>query len=160
MWIIVALNLTGRLVGAAGVPPMLNVGALVDVGVIAGAALACRTLGREKVYYYLTGHAAVLALIWREFVPLSGGHFYVSFLWAAYATALLVFGLRGARQAMWQTGAATLILLVGKLFVVDLASLEAIWRTLLFMVVGGGFLALGYAFPNLRKVGAEADEQS
>ncbi len=139
---------------------MLNVGALVDVGVIAGAVLACRMLGREKIYYYLTGHAAVLALIWREFVPLSGGHAYVSFLWAVYAIALLVVGLRSARQAMWQTGAATLLLLVGKLFVVDLANLEAIWRILLFMVVGGGFLALGYAFPNLRRLDAEADEVS
>ena len=57
---------------------------------------------------------------------------------------------------MWQTGVATL-LLVGKLFVVDLANLDAIWCILLFMVVGGGFLALGYAFPNLRRPGAEAD---
>ncbi|MCH7562326.1 MAG: DUF2339 domain-containing protein [Gemmatimonadetes bacterium] len=158
LWVIVAFDLAGRLVGMAGAPPMLNVGAIADLGAIAGAVLACRMLGREKVYYYLTGHAAVLALMWREFVPLSGGHAYVSFLWAAYGIALLVIGLRSARQAMWQTGAATLLLLVGKLFVVDLANLEAIWRILLFMVVGGGFLALGYAFPNLRKL--EVDEDS
>ena len=160
LWVIVAFDLAGRLVGMAGAPPMLNVGALADLGAIAGAALACRMLDREKVYYYLIGHAAVLALMWREFVPLSGGHAYVSFLWAAYGIALLVIGLRSSRQAMWQTGAATLLLLVGKLFVVDLASLDAIWRILLFMVVGGGFLALGYAFPNLRKLDAEADEPS
>ncbi len=160
LWVIVAFDLAGRLVGMAGAPPMLNVGALADLGAIAGAVLACRMLDREKVYYYLIGHAAVLALMWREFVPLSGGHAYVSFLWAAYGIALLVIGLRSSRQAMWQTGAATLLLLVGKLFVVDLASLDAIWRILLFMVVGGGFLALGYAFPNLRKLDAEADEPS
>ncbi len=136
---------------------MLNVGALADLGAITAAFLACRLVGKQKVYYYLTGHVAVLALIWREFVPLSGGHAYVSFLWAAYAITLLVVGLRNARQVMWQTGVATLLLLVGKLFVVDLANLDAIWCILLFMVVGGGFLALGYAFPNLRRSGAEAD---
>jgi len=160
LWLFVAFYLAGRLVGVAGVPPMLNVGALADVGAIAGAVLACRMLGREKVYYYLAGHVAVLALIWREFVPLSGGHAYVSLLWAVYAIALLVVGLRSARQAMWQTGAATLLLLVGKLFVVDLANLEAIWRILRFIVVGGGFLALGYAFPNLRKRDPAEDEPS
>ena len=157
---IVAVYLTTRLVGAATGTPVLNVDALADLGTIAAALLACRVLGKEKVYYYLTGHAAILALIWREFVPVSGGHAYVSFLWAVYAIALLVVGLRSARQAMWQTAVATLLLLVGKLFVVDLANLDAIWRILLFMVVGGGFLALGYAFPKLRKRGAEADEPS
>lgn len=156
--IIVALYLAMRLFGAASGMPVLNMGALADLGTIVTALLACRVLGDEKLFYYLTAHVAVLALIWREFVPLSGGHAFVSFLWALYAIALLVVGLRSARQAMWQTGTATLLLLVGKLFVVDLANLDAIWRILLFMVVGGGFLALGYAFPNLRKRGAEADE--
>ena len=154
---IVGLYLGARLLAPASGTPMLNVGALADLGAITAAFLACRLVGKQKVYYYLTGHAAVLALIWREFVPLSGGHAYVSFLWAAYAITLLVVGLRNARQVMWQTGVATLLLLVGKLFVVDLANLDAIWRILLFMVVGGGFLALGYAFPNLRRPGAEAD---
>ena len=155
--VIVALYLAPRLFGPASGTPILNLDALADLGAITATFLACRVLGKEKLYYHLTGHAAVLALIWREFVPLSGGHAYVSFLWAAYAIALLVVGLRSARQAMWQTGAVTLLLLVGKLFVVDLANLDAIWRILLFMVVGGGFLGLGYVFPNLRKLGTEAD---
>ena len=155
--VIVGLYLAPRLFGPASGTPILNLDALADLGAITATFLACRVLGKEKLYYHLTGHAAVLALIWREFVPLSGGHAYVSFLWAAYAIALLVVGLRSARQAMWQTGAVTLLLLVGKLFVVDLANLDAIWRILLFMVVGGGFLGLGYVFPNLRKLGTEAD---
>ncbi len=153
--VVVGLYLGARLLAPSNGTPMLNVGALADLGAITAAFLACRLLGKQRVYYYLTGHAAVLALIWREFVPLSGGHAYVSVLWAAYAITLLVVGLRNARQVMWQTGVATLLLLVGKLFVVDLANLDAIWRIFLFMVVGGGFLALGYAFPNLRKPGSE-----
>jgi uncharacterized membrane protein len=40
---------------------------------------------------------------------------------------------------------------VAKLFLVDLAKLQAIWRVLLFMGFGAAFLALSYYFPSLWK---------
>jgi uncharacterized membrane protein len=45
----------------------------------------------------------------------------------------------------------TLLLVVGKLFVVDLAELETVWRILLFMGFGGIFLVLSYNFQHLWK---------
>ena len=50
----------------------------------------------------------------------------------------------------------TLLLVVGKLFLVDLARLETIWRILLFLGFGGLFLVLSYYFQNLLKPGSEA----
>nr|MDP9455722.1 DUF2339 domain-containing protein [Actinomycetota bacterium] len=41
-------------------------------------------------------------------------------------------------------GMATLFLVVGKLFLVDLASIEAVWRVLLFLGFGTLFLALSF----------------
>ncbi|MCP4568587.1 MAG: DUF2339 domain-containing protein, partial [FCB group bacterium] len=38
---------------------------------------------------------------------------------------------------------------VGKLFIVDLAELETIWRVLLFIGFGGVFLLLGYFFRSM-----------
>jgi len=41
-------------------------------------------------------------------------------------------------------GRATIFVVVGKLFLVDLSQLQAIWRILLFMGFGAVFLLLGY----------------
>ena len=46
-------------------------------------------------------------------------------------------------------GSATLLLVVAKLFLVDLAALETIWRVLLFMGFGALFLLLSYLLKNL-----------
>ena len=52
----------------------------------------------------------------------------------------------------------TLLLVVGKLLLVDLAELEAIWRVFLFLSFGGGFLVLSYYFQDLWKREPEATE--
>ena len=53
----------------------------------------------------------------------------------------------------------TLLVLVGKLFLVDLARLEAIWRILLFLGFGGLFLVLSYYFQaRWKRSGKSADE--
>ena len=164
LFLIVAQWLVIRLFGGASGTAILNADASTDLAVVAAgvgasAVLHARGLARLRTAYLLAAHGALLLWLWRELVPLAGGHAYVSMAWAAYAVGLLVVGLRSAREGMWQTGAVTLLLLVGKLFVVDLANLDAIWRILLFMVVGGGFLVLGYAFPNLRRK-TEGDDGS
>ena len=50
----------------------------------------------------------------------------------------------------------TPLLVVGKLFVVDLAEVESIWRILLFLGFGGIFLVLSYYFQNLWKRPSES----
>ncbi|HEX2740415.1 MAG TPA: DUF2339 domain-containing protein, partial [Rubrobacter sp.] len=62
-------------------------------------------------------------------------------------------GLRLDRAALVRAGMATLFLVVGKLFLVDLAGVEAVWRILLFLGFGGLFLVLGYYLQHLWKPG-------
>ena len=62
---------------------------------------------------------------------------------------LLVMGLRLDLAAARLVALGTILLVVGKLFLVDLAGLETIWRVLLFICFGGVLLALGYWFPLL-----------
>lgn len=50
---------------------------------------------------------------------------------------------------MRTVGLLTLLAVVAKLFVIDLRSLPAIWRVLLFIGFGGVFLALSYWFLSL-----------
>ena len=54
----------------------------------------------------------------------------------------------------------TLLIVVGKLFLVDLVELETIWRILLFLGFGGLFLILSYYFRVLWKSSYEPSKLS
>ena len=43
-----------------------------------------------------------------------------------------------------QLGGATMLIVVARLFVVDMASVEAVWRVVLFLAIGAVFLFAGY----------------
>lgn len=81
------------------------------------------------------------------------GEAYVTLAWGAYAVVLLVAGLRLDRVPLFRGGMTTLFLVVGKLFLVDLASIEAIWRVLLFLGFGALFLALSFYTRSLWRPG-------
>jgi hypothetical protein len=127
--------------------PLSELGVLVSVG---GAALVLSGTTAQRLYQ---GGVWVgwLAWTWSQFVALPNGHAYVSALWGATALALLIAGwARGA--TLLQRGAlATLVLFVGKLVLIDLAQLPALWRILLFLVSGGVLLLVSYALPDQRK---------
>jgi uncharacterized membrane protein len=132
-------------------PALFNVRAFVDLAVIilifaASSFVLPRNLDRV---YRIAGHAALLALLWRELSMLPGGHAWVTIAWGLYAVGLLVAGLRLDHTSLVRGGMATLFLVVGKLFLVDLAEVEAIWRVLLFLGFGGLFLALSYYLRSL-----------
>jgi uncharacterized membrane protein len=147
VWLAVRLvaGTPGGLLGPAE-PALFNVRALVDLLVIglafgASALVLPRSLG---TVYRVAAHAAVLAWLWRELSTLPGGEAYVTIAWGLYAVGLLVVGLRLDRISPVRGGMATLFLVVGKLFLVDLAEVEAFWRVLLFIGFGVLFLALSY----------------
>ena len=108
--------------------------------------------------YVVSLGAAVLAWLLRELSMMSSGQAYVSIAWGVYGVILLIVGLRLNRTRLTATAIGTLLLVVGKLFLVDLAELEAIWRVLLFLGFGGGFLVLSYYFQDLWKREPEATE--
>lgn len=125
---------------------LFNARVLVDLAVIAltfGASVL--VLPRNlSLAYRVVAHAALLALLWRELSALPGGDAWVTVAWGVYAVGLLVTGLRLDRASLVRGGMATLFLVVIKLFLVDLAEVEALWRVLLFLGFGGLFLALSY----------------
>jgi uncharacterized membrane protein len=142
-WLALRL-LAGPPVGAE--PVLFDAGALVDllvVGLAFGASLLVVPRSLETVYR-VAAHAAVLAWLWRELSTLPGGEAYVTIAWGVYAVGLLVAGLRLELVSAVRGGMATLFLVVGKLFLVDLAEVEALWRVLLFLGFGVLFLCLSY----------------
>lgn len=136
--------------GATGTP-IANARALSDLAIIVIAtALALRVLAKEgRLTYLLAGHIAFLGWLLRELGSLSNGQGYVTIAWGIYAVLLLVLGLQGRRAGMRRLAMATLVLVVGKLFLVDLAELETLWRVLLFLGFGGLFLLLSYFLRDL-----------
>ncbi len=129
----------------------LGVRAFVDLAVIALAFAASSFVLPRKlaIVYRVSAHVALLAFLWRELSVLPGGDAFVTISWGVYAAGLLVWGLRQDRVELIRGGLSTLFLVVGKLFLVDLAEVEAIWRVLLFLGFGGLFLALSYYLRSL-----------
>jgi len=150
--------LVGRLfdgTNAAGETAVLNMQGLMDLAVIIIAALvAWRVVsGRLVLIYGIFAHVALLVWLWRELSMLPGtaGDAYISVAWGVFGAGMLVFGLRRDRVNLIRGGMATLFLVVAKLFLWDLAWVEAIWRVLLFMGFGGLFLVLSYYLRTLWK---------
>ncbi len=166
LFCVAGLWLAFRLVsGAPGLPgavhpALFNVHALADLAVIAlafGASVLVLSRNLSLVYRG-AAHAALLALLWRELSALPGGDGWVSVAWGLYAVWLLVAGLRLDCAWLVRGGLTTLFLVVGKLFLVDLAEVEAVWRVLLFLGFGGLFLALSYYLRSLWRPGSGAEE--
>ena len=59
---------------------------------------------------------------------------------------LLILSRRpGSNPLLRHLGGATMLIVVGRLLLVDLSSVETIWRVLLFLVCGAVFLYTGYS---------------
>jgi uncharacterized membrane protein len=97
-----------------------------------------------KIIYRVAAHVLLLGWFWRELAPLSGGQGLVSTAWGVYTVILLILALRLRLTHLRAIALTTLFGLVGKLLVIDLAELAAIWRILLFFGFGGAFLILSY----------------
>jgi uncharacterized membrane protein len=126
---------------------MVDVEFVTQLGTIAAVGLLAprwlRNLDIRQIYQ-LTAHLLFLVWLYQEFSGLENGQAWISMAWGAYAIILLLMGFLRFGKRMRLTGMATIFVVVGKLFLVDLSQLEAIWRILLFIGFGITFLILGY----------------
>lgn len=67
--------------------------------------------------------------------------------WTATALPLMLLATRRAIRPLWMAGAGLLALVVGKLFIVDLAALSGLPRVVAFIGVGLLLLVIGYFAP-------------
>jgi len=74
----------------------------------------------------------------------------LSGFWAALGFAAILAGLAKRRRALRLGGLGILALAVGKVFVVDLAYLESIWRVGSFLAVGLLLLAGAFRYQRSR----------
>jgi uncharacterized membrane protein len=77
----------------------------------------------------------------------------LSLLWTAYATVLMTTGVRRDSSALRWQGLTLFGLVVGKVFLYDMASLERVYRIVSFVVLGTLLLAVSFLYQ--RKLTAE-----
>jgi len=154
LFVVLALWMWIRIVDhSTGSPALVNPSALSDLVVLAltiPAAMALRTDTHKRLYLALA-YAGMLGWLYRELVTIDNGHAYVTVAWSLIGIGFLVTGLRAHVEMFRSVGLATLVLVVAKLFVVDLAELDPLWRVAVFLGIGAVFLAVGYFLPQLWK---------
>lgn len=130
---------------------LLNAPALTDLATIALLVVSSSTMRLPVLRwgYRLVAHGALLAWFARELAPLPNGDGYTTLAWGLYGSALLLIGLTRDRISLRQFGLATMLLMVGKLFLVDLSAVDALWRIVLFLGFGALFLVISYYFQSL-----------
>lgn len=118
---------------------------LVWLGALTLAFLASfRLSGRGIFVYRIAVHAGLLGWMLAVISPLPNGEVWTTVAWGLYGAVLVVSSLRRDLTLPFRAGLATLLLVVGKLFLVDLFWVEPIFRIALFIGFGGLFLFLGY----------------
>jgi uncharacterized membrane protein len=80
----------------------------------------------------------------------------VSLVWAFYAAVLVVIGIARRYAPIRYAAIALFGLTIGKVFLVDLAGLEGIYRILGLMVVGGLLLGVSFLYQRVVRQDAKA----
>lgn len=137
----VASRLMGQAAGLAALADLLFVASVALISILLIPA-ARRT-------YLILAHAGLLLWFWSTLEALENGQALISVAWGIYGVILLLVGLRIDQSRVRLTAMGTLGLLVGKLFLFNLANVATILRILLFFGFGILFLVLGYFYPSL-----------
>ena len=93
--------------------------------------------------------------LWQQRICLgcskSDGELYTySIIWLLLAAAGILGGVTRFGSGVYKAGMVLLAIVIAKLFLVDMAGLEGLWRVASFMGMGLGLLALGYLHQRLQ----------
>ncbi len=98
--------------------------------------------------YFTIAIASLLAYLLA--LELKGG--YISAAWATEAIMLLIIGFHYKQATLRQMGMALLAITTLKVFLIDVASLETVYRILSFIVLGIILLIASYAYSRYRHI--------
>jgi uncharacterized membrane protein len=154
--------------GALAYLPLLNPIDLAQISVLCGLRVWLRAgaqASREGEGDY-PALLAALAFVWLNAIVLRSIHHWFdipyvahelfnsivvqaafSLLWTLTAMALMVIATRKMDRKPWFVGAALLAVVVGKLFLLDLANSGTVARIVSFLGVGALLMIIGYVAP-------------
>ncbi len=145
--------------GTHGLRPYLTLAEVAAIATAMWSAWLYRN-EKEKSFVVLTAIVAYIALLTVDARVL--GLIFRPLVTASYALigTLLLFAGRRIGDGVWahRLGGLTLVLVIGRLLVIDLAGLETIWRVLLFLGIGALFLFTSYRLQNETKTSSATAE--
>ncbi len=158
--------------GAAPLPhvPLLNPLEMGQIAALLGIALWWRSLSEQRIFrgsgqlllvvLGVTSFAVLSSMVLRTCHQWGGipwqahallhsmlAQSALSIVWSTIAISLMLFANRQGVRAIWIVGAALVALVVGKLFLVELAASGSLERIVSFIVVGLLLLLVGYFAP-------------
>jgi uncharacterized membrane protein len=111
--------------------------------VAAGAALFLVTLAVGRSVHHFAGVPYDLESLAESTTFQSA----LSIVWGLSGLAAMVVGARTLRRSVWLAGAALMVVVVAKLFLVDLGNTDTLARVVSFLGVGVLLLVVGYFAP-------------
>ncbi len=135
---------------------------LAHLAIVVVLGIAVVRIGHEALRRVGAVVVLALLLIWlgSVLVHVSEGQAAVSVSWAVVGTVMLVAGAVRKLPDVGAGGLAVLALTVGKLLVIDMQEVDALWRAGLFLLVGLGLLRLGFLLPRLTGTDVAAADDS
>jgi len=145
---VLAFAILIQLLNEGSPTPWFNPSACAACGILLLALFpAFLTTSRSERLTYLHGlHIMVLILLWTQFREVGDGA-AVSVSWAVCAVVLIIAGVFRDSRPLRVAGMATLVLLLIRLFMVDLAQLDLAAKTLIFLGIGLLLFVAGYFLP-------------
>jgi uncharacterized membrane protein len=131
----------------SGDPALIHIPALSELFVITITGLLAPIYldnKNEQFLYRMTAHLGVLAWLAKELWMVEHSQIWISVAWGIYSIAVLIAGFRIGSNVIRTAGMATILVVVAKLFFVDLSQTSALLRIPLFMGFGTIFLMIGY----------------
>ena len=142
------------------VTPILNMQAMSELLLLVSTGLIIPVYlynSKSAGFYQLVAHIGMLAWFSKEFSSLDSGQMVTSVAWGVYAVLILVSGFWLKKPKLRGVGMATILLVVGKLFFVDLSQTSALLRIPLFMGFGALLLLIGYLLQKYWSEDKESD---
>jgi len=107
-----------------------------------------RLTGVPRFFQYLYMFTGFFMLLFGLSLSLPGP--YISVAWFVASAAVWVGGYKFELAGYRYMGIGCVLLTVGRIFLIDLASLELIYRVISFLVVGAGLLLVGILYTRRR----------
>ncbi len=98
----------------------------------------------DRNAYFIGIYVIMHVLLASELTAIKSAPWLASVAYGLVGSSLLVIGLRRGNRFLQRAGMVSLALLVGRLFLYDLAQVDVGVRIILFLVFGFGFLGLSY----------------
>ena len=118
-----------------------------------------RAASRIAALVYLFGLITAEIGAWGEHRPLDGGTrpeaqfaaiVWISIAWAIYGAALVAAGFRWDKASLRWMGLGVFAITLGKVFLVDMAQLDAVYRIGSFLVLGALLVAASFLYQRSR----------